>query len=209
MGTSANARRIGVLGGTFDPPHIGHLVLACEALWRLRLDEVWMIPAHLPPHKPAGAHGTAAQRLGWTRALAAGHPALRVRTDELDRPGPSYTADTMEAIAAAEPDAHLWFLLGSDQLEALPTWHEPGRILAVARIGAVPRDAHEAGEVEAIGARVAPGRVDVVDAPHIGVSSTLVRERIAAGAPVRHLVPPGVHDALVADGLVPSATVPT
>jgi nicotinate-nucleotide adenylyltransferase len=209
MGTSASERRVGVLGGTFDPPHVGHLVVAGEALWRLRLDEVWLIPAHLPPHKPTGAHGTPEQRLRWTRALAEGYPALRVRTDELDRPGPSFTADTMEAIVAAEPATRLWFLLGSDQLEALPTWHEPQRILSVARIGAVPRDGHDADDVRAIGARVAPGRVDVVDAPHVGVSSTLVRERIAAGVPVRHLVPPRVHDALIADGLVPSATVPT
>lgn len=209
MGTSASERRVGVLGGTFDPPHIGHLVVAGEALWRLGLDEVWLIPAHLPPHKPTGAHGTPAQRLRWTRALAEGHPAVCVRTDELDRPGPSFTADTMEAIASAEPGARLWFLLGSDQLEVLPTWHEPHRILSVARIGAVPRDGHDADEVRAIGAGVAPGRVDVVDAPHVGISSTLVRERIAAGAPVRHLVPPRVHDALIADGLVPSATVPT
>jgi nicotinate-nucleotide adenylyltransferase len=198
-----------VLGGTFDPPHIGHLVVAAEALWRLRLDAVWLVPAHLPPHKPSGTHGTAAQRLRWTRALAAGHPGLQVRTDELDRPGPSYTADTMEAIAAADPGARLWFLLGSDQLRALPGWHEPRRILDVARIGVVPRDGDVAGDIEAIGARVAAGRVDVVDAPHIGISSTLVRERIAVGAPVRHLVPPAVHDALAADGLVPSATVPT
>jgi nicotinate-nucleotide adenylyltransferase len=209
MGTSARQRRIGVLGGTFDPPHIGHLVVAGEALWRLRLDEVRLMPAHLPPHKPTGTHGTAEQRLAWTRAMAAGFPGLRVSTDELDRGGPSFTADTMERIAAAEPGAALWFLLGSDQLEAMPAWHEPHRILAVARIGAVPRDGHSVADVDAIGERVAPGRVDVVDAPHVGVSSTMVRERIAAGLPVRHLVPPGVHDMLVADGLVPSATVPT
>jgi nicotinate-nucleotide adenylyltransferase len=209
MGTSASGRRIGVLGGTFDPPHIGHLVVAGEALWRLRLDEVWLMPAHLPPHKPTGAHGTAAQRVGWTRALAAGYPGLRVRTDEIDRGGPSYTADTMEAIASSEPDSQLWFLLGSDQLEALSHWHEPWRILALARIGAVPREGHDTGEVRAIAARVAPGRVDVVDAPRVAVSSTLVRQRIGAGVPVRHLVPSRVHEALIADGLVPSATVPT
>lgn len=207
MGTSVSGRSIGILGGTFDPPHLGHLIVASEALWRLTLDEVRLVPARRPPHKPGGAEGTAAQRLAWTRALAADQPGVTVADDELRRDGPSYTADTLEAVARAEPTARLWFLMGSDQLEALPDWHEPARVLAAARLGVVPRGGHAAADVHALAARIAPDRVDVVDAPRIDISSSLVRERIAAGRPVRHLVPPGVLRCLVADGLVPSTTV--
>lgn len=214
MGTSADGvrrapRRVGVLGGTFDPPHIGHLVVALEARWRLELDEVRLMPARLPPHKAAGAGGTPEQRARWTRELVRGEPGLAVARDELMREGPSYTADTMERIAAAEPDAALWFLMGSDQLEGLPGWHAPGRILAVARLGVVPRGGHRAADVEAIAAAVAPGRVDVIDAPRVDISSTLIRRRIAEGAPVRHLIPPGVARALADDGLLPSSTSST
>lgn len=207
MDTSVSGRNIGILGGTFDPPHIGHLIVASEALWRLSLEEVRLVPARRPPHKPGGAQGTARQRLTWARALAADQPGVTVADDELRRDGPSYTADTVTAMARAEPAARLWFLMGSDQLAALPQWHEPERILATARLGVVPRGGHTAADVRALAARIAPDRVDVVDAPRIDISSSLVRERIAAGRPIRHLVPAGVLGCLVSDGLVPSATV--
>ena len=195
MDTSASGRRIGILGGTFDPPHIGHLIVASEALWRLGLDEVRLVPAHRPPHKPDGAQDTARQRLAWTRALAEDQPGVTVADDELRRPGPSYTADTLSAMAQAEPTAHL------------PRWRRPDRILATARLGVVPRGGDTVADVQALAARIAPDRVDVVEAPRVDISSSLVRERIAAGRPVRHLVPPGVLRCLAADGLVPSATV--
>lgn len=206
MGTSAEVRpdRIGVLGGTFDPPHLGHLIIAAEARRCLGLTEVRLIPARIPPHKRDAVTGTPEQRLRWTAALAASAPGLVASRDELLREGPSYTADTMEALAAAEPDAELWFLMGSDQLGRLPEWHRPEAILAVARLGVVPRAGHGPADVAALGARVAPGRVDVVDAPRIDISSSLIRARLAAGAPVAHLLPPRVADALAADGLLPS-----
>ena len=207
MDTSVSGRDIGILGGTFDPPHIGHLIVASEALWRLSLDEVRLVPARRPPHKPGEAQGTARQRLTWTRALAADQPGVTVADDELHRDGPSYTVDTVTAMARAEPTARLWFLMGSDQLETLPQWHEPDRILATVRLGVVPRGDHTAAHVRALAERIAPDRVDVVDAPRIDISSSLVRQRIAAGWPIRHLVPPGVLRCLVSDGLVPSATV--
>ncbi len=207
MDTSVSGRNIGILGGTFDPPHIGHLIVASEALWRLSLDEVRLVPARRPPHKPGGAQGTPRQRLTWARALAADQPGVTVADDELRRDGPSYSADTVTAMARAEPTARLWFLMGSDQLAALPQWHEPERILAIARLGVVPRGGHTAADVRALATRIAPDRVDVVDAPRIDISSSLVRERIAAGRPIRHLVPAGVLGCLVSEGLVPSATV--
>lgn len=209
MGTSADGglaapRRIGVLGGTFDPPHIGHLILACEARWRLRLDEVRLMPARLPPHKPGAAGGTPEQRARWTHALADGEPGLLVATDELLRDGPSYTADTMEQIAAQEAGAELWFLMGSDQLERFPTWHQPERVTAVARLGVAPRGIHTADDVVVLGERVAPGRVDLVGAPRVDISSSMIRRRMAEGAPVHHLVPARVLRALTQEGLLPS-----
>ncbi|MEQ9336320.1 MAG: nicotinate-nucleotide adenylyltransferase [Miltoncostaeaceae bacterium] len=203
-GTSGSAQRVGVLGGSFDPPHIGHLVVAAEALWRLGLDELLLVPAGVPPHKPGGTEADGERRLTWCAALAATQPGLSVSRCEIDRAGPSYTADTLGQLAAERPGAALWFLMGSDQLAGLPTWRSPERILALARLGVVPRPPHSLADVEALGATLAPGRVDLVDAPRMDVSSTLVRARLAAGLPVRHLVPHGVWDSLVAEGLVPS-----
>jgi nicotinate-nucleotide adenylyltransferase len=193
-----------VLGGTFDPPHIGHLIVASEALWQLELDVVRLVPAREPPHKPAGRQSDAGRRAAWLEAAVAGTPGLEVSRIELDREGPSYTADTLEAMAAAEPGALLWFVLGADQLAGLPGWRDPGRILAAARLAVVPRTGHDA---RALAARIAPGRADVLDVPEIDVSSSMIRERIAAGRPVRFLVPPEVEESLRREGLVASPEV--
>jgi nicotinate-nucleotide adenylyltransferase len=198
-------RRIGVLGGTFDPPHIGHLIVASEALWQLDLDVVRLVPARTPPHKPANAPTDPDRRAAWLAGAVAGTPGLEVSRIELDREGPSYTADTLEAMADAEPGALLWFILGADQLAGLPGWRDPGRILAAARLAVVPRAGHDA---RALADQVAPGRVDVLDVPEIGVSSSMIRDRIAAGLPIRFLVPAEVEESLRREGLVPSPGSP-
>lgn len=190
-----------MLGGTFDPPHIGHLIVASEALWQLDLDVVRLVPTRIPPHKPTGAQTDPDRRAAWLERAVAGHPGLEVSRIELDREGPSYTADTLEAIAAEEPGAGLWFILGADQLAGLGGWHEPGRILAAARLAVVPRAGRD---LRAIADQVAPGRADLLDVPEIGVSSSMIRERIAAGRPIRFLVPPGVEESLRREGLVAS-----
>lgn len=200
----AEPRRVGVLGGTFDPPHIGHLIVACEARWRLRLDEVRLVPARRPPHKPDGSPAEAERRARWAEAAVAGRPGLVVSRAELVREGPSYTADTLDEMAAAEPGVGLWFILGADQLEGLPGWHDPGRILAAARLAAVPRDDTDRAALVAPVEEIAPGRIDWLDVPPIGVSSSMIRRRMAAGEPVGHLLPPAVERALVEEGLVPS-----
>ncbi len=196
-----------MLGGTFDPPHIGHLVVACEALWQLRLDEVRLVPAHRPPHKPGVAIAPAEQRAAWLEEAVAGRPGLVVSRVELERPGPSYTADTLEAMAAAEPGVRLWFVLGADQLEGFPGWHDPERILRLARLAVVGRGGVGADALAALADRVAPGRADLLDVPPIGVSASMIRARMAAGVPVGHLLPGPVERALVRDGLVPSPSV--
>lgn len=175
--------------------------MASEALWQLDLDVVLLVPARVPPHKPAGAPSDGDRRAAWLEAAVAGVPGLAVSRVELDREGPSYTADTLEAIARDEPGARLWFVLGADQLAGLPGWHEPERILAAARLAVVPRAGHD---VRALAAEIAPGRADILDVPEIGVSSSMVRDRIAAGRPIRFLVPPGVEESLRREGLVTS-----
>jgi nicotinate-nucleotide adenylyltransferase len=196
-------RRVGVLGGTFDPPHIGHLIVACEARWRLRLDEVRLVPAREPPHKE-GPWADAGRRAAWLERAVAGRPGLVVSRIELEREGPSYTADTLEAMAAAEPGVALWFILGADQLLELPAWRDPARIVAAARLAVVPRDGVDEAALRARAEQIAPGRVDWVDAPRIGISSSMIRRRIAAGEPIGLLVPPEVEAALAEEGLVAS-----
>ena len=197
---------MGVLGGTFDPPHIGHLIVACEALWQLELDEVRLVPARTPPHKDGVGIAPAERRAEWLERAVERRPGLAVSRVELSRPGPSYTADTMEALAAEQPGAELWFLLGADQLAGFPGWREPERILAVARLGVVDRSGEGEGEtaLATLAERVAPGRHDLLDVPRIDVSSSMIRRRIAAGEPIGHLVPAPVEEALAREGLVPS-----
>jgi nicotinate-nucleotide adenylyltransferase len=178
--------------------------MACEARWQLGLDEVRLVPARTPPHKLGREMAPPDARAEWTEAAVEGRPGLTVSRIELDREGPSYTADTLEAMAAAEPGVLLWFVLGADQLAGVPSWRDPDRILAAARLAVVAREGVDDGELVALADRVAPGRHDIVRMPAIGVSSTMIRDRLAAGDPVGHLLPPPVEAALVRGGVVPS-----
>jgi nicotinate-nucleotide adenylyltransferase len=178
--------------------------MACEARWQLRLDEVRLVPERTPPHKLGQAMAPPDVRAEWAEAAVEGRPGLTVSRIELEREGPSYTADTLEAMAAAEPDARLWFLLGADQLAGVPSWRDPDRILAAARLAVVAREGVDDAALTDLANRVAPGRHDIVHMPVIGISSTMIRDRLAAGQPVGHLVPPAVEAALVRGGVVPS-----
>lgn len=198
----AGAPRIGLLGGTFDPPHVGHLIVAGEASWQLGLDRVLLVPVNVPPHKPSGPSLDPPTRLRLVERAVEGDPRLEASRIEVDRPGPSYTADTLSALAADDPSAELWFLMGADQLLALSSWRSPERIVELARLAVVPRQGHSHRELEAVAERVAPGRVDWLGCPEIGISSSEIRRRIREGQPIRHLVPPGVEDELRLRGLV-------
>ncbi len=178
--------------------------MACEARWQLDLDEVRLVPARTPPHKLGREMAPPEARAAWTEAAVQGRPGLTVSRIELERDGPSYTADTLEAMAADEPGVRLWFVLGADQLAGVPSWHDPERILAAARLAVVAREGVDDGDLTALAERVAPGRHDIVRMPAIGVSSTMIRDRLAAGRPVGHLLPPPVEAALVRGGVVPS-----
>lgn len=191
--------RIGVMGGTFDPPHDGHLALARAAAAQLDLDRVMLVPAAEPPHKPGGATMPATQRMALVRAAVDGDAVLEASSEEIDRPGPSYTADTLERIAGANPGADLWFILGADQLEGFPGWSRPDRIVQIARLAVASRPGAGDPAMDFLAGAVAAGRVDVVDMPEIPISSTEVRARIARGDDVSGLVPPAVAAMLRAD----------
>ncbi len=188
-------RRIGILGGAFDPPHIGHVIVAQEAWWRLGLDEVLLVPTGAPTDRPRPAWSPET-RMRMVEAAVAGHPALRASGLEIDRGGPSYTVDTLEAVLARNPGADLWFMMGADRLPTLPRWHRPERILEISRLAVMPRPPHGPEWIAEVGRRVAPDRVDVLETPVVGVSSTMIRERVAAGGPVRYLVPRAVEELL-------------
>ncbi len=184
--------RIGILGGAFDPPHIGHLIIAQEAWWRLRLDRVLLVPTGQPTDKKVPAF-PARERLAMVEAAVEDHPGLSASDVEIVRDGPSYTVDTLRNIAAAHPGAELWFMMGADRLPTLPRWKDPDEILRLARLAVMPRDQHGAEWIASVAADVAPGRVDVLETPVVQVSSTMVRERLAEGGPVRYLVTPAVE----------------
>jgi nicotinate-nucleotide adenylyltransferase len=192
--------RIGVLGGTFDPPHHGHLVLARSAAHQLGLDRVLLVPASSPPHKPGGPTLPAAERLGLVQAAVAGDPVLEASGLEVERPGPSYTVDTLERVARDNPGADLWFILGADQMALFASWERPQRIAEIARLAVARRAGADRAAVTPAEGSPAAGRVDVVDMPEVPISSTLVRERLAGGCDVTDLVPPAVASMLRTGG---------
>jgi nicotinate-nucleotide adenylyltransferase len=187
--------RVGVLGGSFDPPHLGHLILAQEARWQLDLDEVRLVPCRLPPHKPAPRLDPEARARLVGLAVRGGEGLVCSRA-EIDRPGPSWSVDTLEEFKAGQPETELWFVLGADQLVGFPRWRAPERILELARLAVAARPGHDQAALARRAGEVAPGRVDWVEMPEVAISSTMVRERLAAGHPVRYLVPAGVEEAL-------------
>lgn len=178
-------RRIGVFGGSFDPPHMGHLQLAECAREQLRLDEVRFVPAGRPPHKLRDRMSPAGVRLQMTRLAIRGNPAFRVSTQELERGGASFTVDTLRAIAAAERGARLFLLVGADSLDDMPRWREPAAIRRLATVAVAGRS----------GARSRPrrgGSAVWIEFPWNDLSSTLVRRRARAGRSLRYLVPDAV-----------------
>ena len=187
--------RIGILGGTFNPPHVGHLICAQEALSELSLDRVLLMPVHTPPHKADAADPGLEHRVELCRRATAGAAHLEVSRVEADRPGPSYTVDTLRALSdGAHPEDELTFIVGGDQAHGFPEWREPEAILELAELAVAGRaGVDRAAIAERLSSlRGAAERVRFFAMPRIDVSSSLIRERIAAGCPVRWLVPDGV-----------------
>lgn len=185
--------RLGILGGTFDPPHVGHLAIAQDAWARLPLDRVLFVPAAVPPHK-IGAVCTAPDlRLEMVRAAIAGDDRFEASPIELERTGPSYTVDTLRALTKRQPAAELFLLLGADQFREIGTWRESAELARLAQLVVVPRGDEDAGAMDAARrALPADARVTRLDATRVDVSSTEIRRRRAAGEPIRYLVPDDV-----------------
>ena len=190
----AGTRRVGILGGTFDPPHLGHLAIAEEAREALRLERVLFVPAGRPWQKADRAVTPPEIRLAMVERAIEGNPAFVVDRREVDRPGPTYTVDTLVELGAAEPaGTELWLILSAEALAGLPTWREPGRVLGLARLCVVPRgpELDSAGPVDGFLAAfpAAADRLAVLDRPRLAISSTEIRARVAAGRSIRYLVP--------------------
>ncbi len=189
---------IGILGGTFDPIHIGHLAIAEEARETLGLERVLFVPARVPVHKPGARVAAAADRVAMVSAAIAGNPAFAIERAEVDRPGPSYAVDTLEGLTAAARaegrPTEFTFILSAEAYAGLATWHRPDRLLELCRLAVVPRPgAAPADPVEM--ERVVPGaaaRTVVLDGPSLAVSGSAIRARIAAGRSIRYLVPDAV-----------------
>ncbi len=190
---------IGIMGGTFDPIHLGHLAIAEEAREALGLARILFVPASVPPHRPLASVSPAAHRAAMVGLAIEGNAAFELSRVELDRPGPSFTSDTVEGLAAAErvagrqPD--LTFILSVETLHDLPTWHEPRRIIEACRLAVVPREGYSVPDRAWLRDRF-PGlddRFDFLDAPRLAVTSSRIRERVAAGRSIRYLVPPAVE----------------
>ena len=196
-------RRLGLLGGTFDPPHLGHLVVAECARVELPLDEVRLLVAGEPWMK-ASAPTPAADRVRLTEAAVAGDPHLIVDTREVRRTGPTYTADTLGELRAEEPDAELFFLLGEDAAAGLPRWHRIDEAFELATFVIVTRPGHPAPPAAAL-----PDRVVHLEVPQLEVSSTQLRRRYAARLGTRYLVPDAVETTIRELGLYGTVAAPS
>ena len=191
---------LGVLGGTFDPIHIGHLAVAEEAREALGLARVLFVPAGQPPHKVTGSVTRVGDRVAMVQLAIADNPAFELSMIEVQRDGPSYTVDTLEGLARANPEAQLHLILSAETFAELPTWHEPARLFEAARMAVVPREGYPAPDPDWL-ARAFPGREDRVEylgGPRLELSSTVLRARVAAGRSIRYLVPAAV-EAYIAD----------
>ena len=188
--SSAPAAGIGVLGSAFNPPHLGHLALAQEALWQLQLSEVILMPTGEAPHKRIVDDPGREQRLAMTRLAAADDSRFSVSSLEVEREGPSYTYETLELLAKERGDSELVFVMGADAAVGLESWREPERVVELARLAIARRagiaDAEVAAMLRSLGAE---DRATMLEMPQFGVSSSAVRERAAARRPLRYLVP--------------------
>ena len=181
--------RVGVLGGTFDPVHLGHLILGDHARAALSLDEVLFVPAGDPWRKGGRQIAAAEHRLAMLRLAIAGNDAFGISDAELRRSGPTYTADTIEALAAERLDDEFYFILGADALADLPNWRDPERIARHAVLAVAARDdaPRTLPAIAAVDARIMP-----FESPRVDISSTDIRARVAAGRSIRYLVPEAV-----------------
>lgn len=192
-------RRIGVLGGTFDPPHVGHLWLAALAADSIGLERVLFMPAGQPPHKGDRLVSRSTDRLLMTRLATAHDPGFELCPIEIERPGASYTIDSVAELKRTYLDAELFLVMAADSLEQIDTWREPDRLLDEVEWAVGPRPGSRLPERSALedrfGARA--HRIHLLDGPALEVSSSVIRRRVAAGLTIRYLVPRDVEELIL------------
>jgi nicotinate-nucleotide adenylyltransferase len=198
--------RLGVFGGTFDPVHLGHLILAEQCREQAKLDQVLFVPAARPPHKHEHELTKYDQRVEMLALAISGHPAFRIDELEKSRPGPSFTYLTLEELRQRHPQAELCLLIGADSLQDLPQWVQPRRILELATLVVTPRPGSELPELNALRQGLAlethfPLRLQLVHAPLIDIASRDIRARIAQGRSVRYMIPRAVEAYIGEKGL--------
>ncbi|GLY10032.1 nicotinate-nucleotide adenylyltransferase [Pseudobacillus badius] len=173
-------KKAGILGGTFNPPHLGHLMIANEVLEALQLDEVRFMPNYHPPHKEMDHRVTDEDRIHMLQAAIDGHPRFVLELIEMERKGTSYTFDTMKALQEQEPETEFYFIIGGDMIEYLPKWYKIAELSRMVTFAGVRRPGYS---VET------PYPVQLVDTPEIYLSSTMLRQRAASGGTLRYLLP--------------------
>ena len=200
--SSAGPAGIGVLGSAFNPPHLGHLALAQEALWQLGLEEVILMPTGSAPHKRIADDPGKEARMEMTRLATAEDDRFSVSGLEVGREGPSYTYETLEALAEERGDRELVFVMGADAAVGLESWRNPERVVELASLAVARRPGVSDAEVgETMRSLGCEGRVTMLEMPQFGVSSSVARERAKQGRPLRYLVPDAVADFIAERGI--------
>ncbi|WP_096153317.1 nicotinate-nucleotide adenylyltransferase [Bacillus sp. FJAT-45066] len=177
-------RKIGILGGTFDPPHIGHLIIANEVLQRLSLDEIWFLPNRIPPHKLDKSITATSSRVDMINLAIEDNNHFTMNSIELERSGPSFTYDTIVTLKELHPTEDFFFIIGADMVEYLPKWHRIDELMEMVQFVGVKRAGYQLQTLYP---------VIEVDIPQIDISSTIIRERRRSGLLFQYLVPAKVH----------------
>jgi nicotinate-nucleotide adenylyltransferase len=188
--------RLGILGGSFDPVHLGHLVMAETCRERLRLDEIWFVPAGHPPHKTDRELAPAKARADMLEFALAGIPEFQISETELKKEATSFTVETLEAMTQEDSGRELFLLIGADSLHDFPTWKDPGRILELAQVVAVNRGRQDPPALDELEQKLgadAIDRIQIINMPGIDLASTDIRHRVRSGHSIRFLVPKAVE----------------
>ncbi|WP_088102548.1 nicotinate-nucleotide adenylyltransferase [Halalkalibacter urbisdiaboli] len=187
-------KRIGLFGGTFDPPHLGHMLIAQEVLYELEMDEIWFVPVHVPPHKQRQSLTSGSDRIGMLHVATKDEPRFKVSTIEIDRDGKSYTVDTVKLLKEKYPEHRFFFLIGGDMIDYLPKWERIDELMTlVTFIGAKRPGAISKSEYSKW--------IEYVDVVQVDFSSTMIRERVRQGQPIRFMVPREVEAYIKERGL--------
>lgn len=185
-------KKVGILGGTFNPPHIGHLIMANEVYHALQLDEVRFMPNAIAPHKKKEDESTDENRLRMVQLLVEPYKEFTVETIELERGGVSYTYDTMVALKKREPDVEFYFIIGGDMIDSLHSWYKINELVNIVQFVGLKRPGTKSKSTY---------NVKMIEAPEIDLSSTFIRERLAKGGTLRFLIPASVEAYIRKEGL--------